>query len=127
VHAEAVKCGLDHDALHTMACERYEVHSMSELTEEQLAAIYRGWTGKALKGTGKLPKRGELARKGDEMISPVDLELLAQEFAKRGLGADGQQNFVRRQLAGRAEIRTRKDFVRVMGGLRAMNRREGVA
>jgi len=127
VHAEAVKRGLDHDALHAMACERYGVHSMSELTEEQLLAIYRGWTGKGLKGVGKLPKRGELAAKGDEMVSPADLEMLAREFAKRGLGADGQRNFVRRQLRGRDEIRSRKDLVRVMGGLRAMNRREGVA
>ena len=127
VHAEAVKRGLDHDALHDLFAERYGVHSMSEMTEEQLLATYRAWTGKGLRGVGKPLKRGELAAKGDEMVSPGDLEMLAQEFAKRGLGADGQRNFVRRQLRGREAIRSRKDLVRVMGGLRAMNRREGVA
>jgi hypothetical protein len=127
VHAEAVKRGLDHDALHDLARERYGVHSMSELTDEQLLAIYRGWTGKGLKRAGTLPKRGELAGKGDEIVSAGDLEDLAREFGARGLGADGQRNFVRRQLRGRETIRSRKDFVRVMGGLRAMNRRDGVA
>ncbi len=127
IHAEALKRKLDHDALHAMAHDRFGVHSMSELTDEQLLSIYRGWTGKGLRRAGRLPSRGELAAKGEEMVSAGDLEELAQAFSARGLGIDGQANFVRRQLRGRAEIRTRKDFVRVMGGLRAMNRRAGVA
>jgi len=127
IHAEAAKRKLDHDALHDMMVERFKVRSMSELSDKQLETVYHGWTGKGLKRAGKLPKRGELAKQGDEIVSPADLEMLAQEFAKRELGADGQRNFVRRQLHGREEIRTRKDIVRVLGGLRAMNRREVMA
>ena len=126
IHAEALKRGMDHDALHDMVAQRFSVHSMSEASDAQLEAVYRGWTGKSLKRVGKLPQRGELAKQAEEMVSPADLELLAQEFAARGLGIDGQRNFVRRQLRGREEIRTRKDVVRVMGGLRAMNRRDRV-
>jgi hypothetical protein len=127
VHSEALKRRMDHDALHDLICGRYKLSSMSEATDAQLEAVYREFTGKGLRRAGKLPKRGELAAKGDEMVSPADLEMLGAEFARRGLGTEGQKNFVRRQLRGRDEIRTRKDLVRVIGGLRAMNRRAGVA
>ena len=124
IHSEAAKRKLDHDALHDMVCKQFGVHSMGELTDSQLDMVYRAWTGKTVKRAGKLPSRGELGKQGEAMVSADDLELLGQEFSRRGLGAEGQRNFVRRQLRGREEIRTRKDYVRVMGGLRAMNRRE---
>src|SRR5882762_6235393 len=95
---------------------------MSKLEDNHLLSIYRGWTGKTLKTGGKLPRRGETAKL--ELASPLDLELVDQEFANRGLGEAQQAAFLRRQLRGRTEIRTRADAVRVLGGLRAMNRRE---
>jgi len=127
VHAEALKRGMDHDALHDLCTSCYKVHSMSELTEEQLESIYHGWTGKSLRRHGSLPRRGEAAAGAvAQIVSAEDLELLAQEAAKRGWGADTLQKFVRRQLQGRDTIRTRRDWARVYNGLRAMNRREAV-
>jgi hypothetical protein len=126
VHAEAKKRGYDHDALHDLCQERFGARSMSLVTDQELLSIYFGWTGKGLKRLGKLPSRGELNTKGREMVAAEDLVTLDAEFAKRGLGAEGKQNFIRRQLGGRDVIRTRRDMVQVLAGIRAMNRREGL-
>jgi uncharacterized membrane protein YgcG len=123
VHAEAVKRRMDHDALHDMCAASYGVHSMSELTDSQLLAIYRLWTGKTLKRRAALADPDWKAQP-DGLVSGEEINAIAQEFAKRGLGLDGQRNFVRRQLGGREAIRTRKDYIRVMHGLRAMNLRD---
>jgi hypothetical protein len=128
VHAEAAKRKMEHSDLHDMCARNYGVHSMSEMTDAQLLEIYRGWTGRVLKYRGKLPTRGEAAStSSSEMVSGEDLLALDQECAKRGLSAEGRSNFVRRQLRGRDIIRTRRDLVRVLAGIRAMNRREGLA
>jgi hypothetical protein len=125
IHAEAPKRGFDHDGLHDMCVREYRVHSMSEMTEQQLMSLYKGWTGKGLKSRAKLPKRGEAAAGAiAEIVSGEDLVRLGEEFAKRGMGPEGQRNFVARQLRGRVEIRSRRDFARVFNGVRAMNRRE---
>jgi hypothetical protein len=122
IHAEALKRGFDHDALHDLFARRFEVHSMSQAEDHQLLLVYKEWTGKTLKYAGKLPRRSE--DPDTELVSGGDLADLAQEFAKRQMGTKGQSNFVRRQLRGRDVIRTRKDFVRVMAGIRAMNKRD---
>ena len=124
VHAEALKRKIDHDGLHNLCVERFKVHSMSDVTDGQLLSIYREWTGKTLRNRAKLPSRAWKSE-GIQMISGEELITLAQEFAKRGLGAEGQRNFIRRQLDGRDQIRTRKEFARVLGGIRAMNKRDG--
>jgi hypothetical protein len=99
---------------------------MSEMTDGQLLAVYRDWTGKTLKRRSTLANPGWKERP-DGMVSGEEINTIAQEFAKRNLGHDGQRAFVRRQLDGREEIRSRKDYVRVLHGLRAMNEREGLA
>lgn len=126
VHKEAQKRGLDHDALHDMAAAHFGVHSMSELSEAQLLGIYRQWTGKTLKVRASLPRRGEAAGADAlRMVSGDELDALAQEAALRGWQQRTLRNFIERQLKGRAEIRTHKDWARVFSGLRAMNRRDG--
>jgi len=126
VHAEARKRKLDHDALHDLCCERFAVHSMSELTDTQLAEIYKGWTGKRLKRAAALPRAGEVNDPVVRIATAADLEMMEAEFAKRGLGAEGRRSFIRRQLRGREVLRTRQDVVRVTAGIRAMNRRDGI-
>ncbi len=126
VHAEAAKRGVDHDGLRDVCRQQFGVHSMGELTEQQLEGLYRNWTGHKLrrKRTTPLPKRG-YARGGEiEMVSGEDLETLGAAFAARGWGKETQRAFIRRQLGGREEIRTRRDFWRVFSGVRAMNRRD---
>lgn len=126
LHAEALKRGLDHAALSDVCKTRFGVQSMAGASDEQLLSLYKGWTGKSLRRTGPLPKRGYAHRRGaEEMISAEDIQTLANAFALRGWGPETQANFVRRQL-GRDQIRTRRDFWRVFNGLRAMNRREGI-
>lgn len=128
IHAEAVKRRMDHDALHDLCVSGFRVHSMSELTDEQLTSLYKGWTGHGIRTKAKLPKKGEAERAPEvQMVSGEDLIRLDQEFAKRGMGAEGKRNFVRRQLGGREVIRTRRDYARVFNGVRAMNRREKLA
>ena len=128
VHAEAKKRKLDHDAIHDMCRQRFGVESMSKLTDGQLQTIYTDWTGHGLKRRAPLPKRGEVGTKVlAVMATPEDLEMLEAEFAKRNLGADGRRAFIRRQLRGREVLRTRGDVVRVTAGIRAMNRRDGIA
>jgi hypothetical protein len=127
VHAEAQKRKMDHDALRDMCRANYKVHSMSDMTDAQLLGVYRQWTGKTLVNRGKLPRKEETGQEAClTIVSGEDLVMLDQEFAKRGISGDGRANFIRRQLRGRDIIRTRKDYVRVMGGVRAMNRRECV-
>lgn len=123
VHAEAIKRKLDHDAVHDMCVRDFGVRSMGELTDAQLLSIYRGWTGKVLRRKAKLADPDWKAQP-DGLVSGDELEAIAQEFAKRGLGIDGQRNFVRRQLQGRDQIRSRKDYIRVMHALREMNARD---
>ena len=125
LHAEAKKRDIDHDALHDIFVQNFHVKSMSDATDAQLVGLYRQWTGKTLRRRAKLAGAGWKGEP-DAMVSGEEMVELGQEFAKRGLGADGQQNFVRRQLKGRAQIRTRRDFIRVIHALRAMNERDGV-
>jgi len=115
-----LKRGFDHDGLRDLAKERFGVKSMSELGVTELLDLYKGWTGKGFVRKGKLPPRGEVET---EMVSGRDLDTLELEFADRGWGKDTQQAFIRRQLRGRAEIRTQADFKRVFYGIRAMNKR----
>lgn len=121
LHAEGVKRGLDHDGLHDMVRARCGAQSMSDASDTQLLGIYTEWTHKTLKYRGKLPRRKESP--DTEMVSAVDLEDLDQEFAVAGMDAERRAGFIRRQLRGRAVVQTRRDYVRVMGGLRAMRRR----
>jgi hypothetical protein len=122
VHAEGAKRGFDHDGLRDLFHTNYGTRSLAQATDAQLLAVYRGWTGKTLKYMGKLPRRAE--GQDLQIVSGADLSDLAQEFAVRGLGEEGKAAFIRRQLRGRDVIRTRRDFVRVMAGVRAMNRRD---
>jgi hypothetical protein len=124
VHAEASKRGLDHDALRDVCRERFSVHSMGELTEGQLESLYRGWTGHGMKRKSALPKRGYAKTTEAAMVSGEDLETLGRAFAARGWGKETQRVFIRRQLGGREQIRTRRDFWKVFSGVRAMNRRD---
>ena len=125
VHAEGAKRKIDHDALHDIVCARFGVHSMADVTDAQLAGLYHEWTGHGLKRRAALPRKGEAGRKTLEaqIVSGEELIALGQEFAKRGIGEAGRGDFVARQPRGRREIRTRRDWVKVIGGLRAMNRR----
>jgi hypothetical protein len=115
-----LKRGFDHDGLRDLAKERFGVASMSEMNVTQLLDLYKGWTGKGFVRKGKLPERGVVET---AMVSGRDLDTLELEFAERGWGKDTQEAFIRRQLRGRVEIRTRADFSRVFYGIRAMNKR----
>lgn len=125
VHAEAAKRQLDHDALHDLCVSRFNVHSMGEVTDAQLLFLYREWTGKTLKTRAEKPRRGTAGEDRLRMVSGEELVALSQEFATAQMGIESQAAFVRRQLRGRDQIRTRGDFARVYNGLHAMNRRNG--
>lgn len=125
LHAEAQKRGIDHDALHDICVKRYAVHTMGELTEHQLGELYAAWTGKGLRRRTAMPTKGDARPSlSEEMVSGDDLNSLALAFSQRGWGAETQRNFIRRQLHGREQIRTKRDFWKVFSGVRAMNRRE---
>ena len=132
VHAEAAKRGIDHDALRDMAHRNFGVqHSLSELSDDALFKIYRGWTNKSLKRrrheAGKAPidkHEGFQVLNKLQMVSDEDLVILGQEFALGGFSPEAQTNFVRRQLRGRETIRTRGDWSKVVNGVRAINKRK---
>ena len=129
LHAEAAKRGMSHDDLRALCHDAYGIHSLSEMTEIDLMKLYKGWTGRGLRRKCMLPGRGEAAKtKPGEirMASADELCELESEFAKRGLGQEGKENFIRRQLGGRLVVRTRAQFCSVLGGLRAMNRRDPI-
>jgi hypothetical protein len=128
LHAEGIKRGLDHDGLHDLCCQQFAVHSMGDATEHQLAGLYRNWTGHTLRNRAKLPRRGEAAKRASagQMVSAEEAILMDAEFASRDLHGDARANFIRRQLRGRDQVRTRADWVRVITPLRNMNRREGL-
>jgi hypothetical protein len=128
VHAEARRRGMSHDELRDMCHATYGIHSLSEMTDNNLFEIYHGWTGKTLRRRCNLPARGEAAksRPGEvRLVSEDELCELAQEFAKRGLDEAQREAFIRRQLEGRPVVRTRREFCAVVAGVRAMNRRGG--
>lgn len=128
VHAEAAKRGLDHDGLRDLCHRSYGVRSMSEISDSDLMSLYKSFTGKGLRRRARLPQRGEAAANPgvETIITGEELLELDREFAKRSMGEDSRRNFVRRQLRGRDRIVSRRDYSRVLGGLRAMNRREGL-
>ncbi|MEN6601768.1 MAG: hypothetical protein ABFD86_05075 [Bryobacteraceae bacterium] len=125
VHAEAARRKIDHDALHDICRHRFGVSSMGDLSEGQLESIYRSWTGHGIR-TRPLPRRGYGRSAEAEMVSAEDLETLGRAFARRNWGDEAQRTFIRRQLHGRDQIRTKRDFWKVFSGVRAMNRREGL-
>lgn len=122
IHAEAAKRHIDHDSLRDICRDRCGVRSMQEMTGEQLYALYHQWTGKGLRKRAKSAAAG--AEDHSQLISGEEMIELAQEFAKRGWGQQTQANFIRRQLHGRAVIRTRGEWRKVLHGVRAMNRRD---
>jgi hypothetical protein len=128
VHAEGLKRGLDHEALRDVCRQKFNTGSMGDLSDTQLRKIYRDWTGRTLGRSAAvvLPKRGHAKQGGLEMVSGEELELLERAFARRAWGPDTKREFIRRQLGGREQIRTRADFHRVFSGVRAMNRRNGL-
>ena len=91
IHAEAKKRKMDHDAIHDMCLTRFGV-GMAKLTDMQLMEIYSGWTGHGLRRPAPLPKRGEVGATVLQMATPEDLEMMAAEFAKRGLDEQGRRN-----------------------------------
>jgi hypothetical protein len=127
VHAEGLSRGLDHEALRDVCREKFQVASMGDLSDSQLRRLYRDWTGRTLGRSAPLPPKGYAKKQGElEIVSGEDLELLERAFAKRAWGPETKREFVRRQLGGREQIRTRADFHRVFSGVRAMNRRDGL-
>lgn len=124
LHAEAVKRGMDHDALR----DTFGVQSMSTISTEQLQARLKDWTGKGIRRVTPLPRRGYGKKAGPlEMVTAEDLATLAEAFERRGMDKIAQECFIFRQLGGRdSVIRTRGDFHKVFSGIRAMNRRDGL-
>ena len=132
LHAEGAKRGLDHEGLREMCRGRFGVASMGDLDLAQAASLYKDVTGTEFLVAGqgpaprvKLPERGYAARGETQIVSGGELELLERAFAKRGWGPATKSAFIRRQLRGREQIRTRADFQRVFRGVQAMNRRDG--
>jgi hypothetical protein len=124
VHAEAKTRSLDHDALHDICRQKFNVTSMSDMSEAQLRKLYRDWTGRTI--ARPLPSRG-YGKQGElEIVSGKDLELLERAFARRCWGPETKREFIRRQLGGKEQIRTRREFWKVFSGVRAMNRRDGL-
>jgi len=130
IHAAGIKRGLDHEALRDVCRERFGAESMKTLSINDLQQLYKGFEGRflAVKKRKKkpLPKRGTAKTHDLEIVSPDHLETLARAFAMRGWGKSTQREFVRRQLGGREQIRTTRDFQRVFRGVQAMNRRDGI-
>lgn len=120
IHAEGKKRGIDHDGLHDIAVQNWGVPSIKDASEAQLYGLYNGWTKKGLR------RRARPFPSGDnrEFVNGEDLVEMAEEFAKRGWGADTQSNFIARQLRGRHKISTRGDLRKVLFAVRAMNKRD---
>ena len=132
LHAEGAKRGLDHEGLREMCRGKFGVASMGDLDLAQAASLYKDVTGTEFLVAGrgpaprvKLPERGYAARGETQIVSGGELELLERAFAKRGWGPATKLAFIRRQLGGREQIRTRADFQKVFRGVQAMNRRDG--
>jgi hypothetical protein len=125
LHAEAAKRKMDHDALRDLIHERTGVHSMADATTQQLYDLLHSWTGKGIKRTTPLPRKGCTAPEAPkQFVSGEDLDTLAEAFNRRGWAEETRRVFIRRQLRGRETIRTVADFHRVFSGVRAMNRRD---
>jgi len=125
LHAEGAKRGLDHEGLRA----KCGVASMGDLDLAAAAACYKDLTGTEFlmreRPKVKLPERGYAARGETQIVSGGELEILERAFAMRGWGPAVKLAFVRRQLGGRDQIRTRADLQRVFRGVQAMNRRDG--
>ena len=124
VHAEAAKRGMDHRALHDLVRERFGLHSMSDITAEQLHELYRAWTKKTLRRKVALPKPGDRMRDASKLVSAEEMIELEQEFSRRGMTGEERRGFVRRQLGGKEEVHTRGGWAAVLFGLREWRKRE---
>jgi hypothetical protein len=120
LHAEGAKRGLDHDDLRGM----FGVKSLSKVETHLLEQQLKAWTGKGLRRSMPLPRRGYAERSGEVQMAGLDeFKTLANAFSIAGMDGEAQKKFIARQLRGRDAIRTVADFHRVFSGLRAMNRR----
>lgn len=130
LHAAGLKAGLDHDGLRDMGRAWYGAASLGDLDLPQLGALYGNLAGtefllRTRPNKLKLPDRGYAQSGQTAIVSGAELELLERAYVKRGWGPETKLAFVRRQLHGREQIRTRADFARVFRGVQAMNRRDG--
>lgn len=128
LHAEGAKRGYDHAGLHDLCWVKFGAGSMAALDLGQLKTFFADLVGRNFRRRRATPlPRKETARGADlEMVGAEDLETLGNAFALRQWGPETRAEFIRRQLGGREQIRTRGDFWRVFSGVRAMNRRDGL-
>jgi len=119
LHAEALKRHIDHDGLRDI----FGVKSLANVETEALQARLKAWSGHSVRRKTQLPRKG-YGKSGElDMVGVEDLQTLANAFEIAGMDEIAQTNFIRRQLRGRAAVRTRADFHKVFSGVRAMNRR----
>lgn len=133
LHSEGVKRGFDHDRLRELCGERYGVESMKDLSIDQMDDLFKHWLGRRFPRARRtaarppLPARGAAQESVSEIVSPQHLETLGRAFGMRGWGPKTKREFIRRQLGGREQIRTKADFQKVFRGVQAINRRDGIA
>lgn len=131
LHAEARKRGLDHDALHEIALERFQRGSLRDLSVAQIqgwanelrqAQAPRSAASRRRQGTAGRKTAGKAA-KVVELVGAKELELIGGYAEALGWDRARLDGFIRRQLGEHGRVRTVGDANKVIDGLRAMYRR----
>jgi hypothetical protein len=130
--------GLTKQDLNDAALVGFQKTSLRELTDAEARTILDGIRGKrraagggssgyrhtergyAMGVAGRKRNDGSL---GEYLVAARELEMLREAAALRGWSRETLDQFIRRQLRGRA-IRTMREFNKVYWAVKAMNRRD---
>lgn len=125
IFAEGRKLGLDQDELRDVVeSTTRRTRSVKELTRSEADAVLQ-----KLKGNQYVPLRTLQHRRQKrdvkQLVSKTQLKLIAELASQRGWTSEGLGRFCER-VCGHATPRTTEAANKVIEGLKAMNRREGL-
>ena len=125
IFAEGRKRGLDHDQLRDVAeSVTKRTRSIAELTHSEAAAVLKQLKGQDFVSLRTIQYRRQ--KKGVQQVVQQDqLNLIAALASQRRLTPRGLNQFCER-TCGHARPRTTVEANKVIEGLKAMNRREGL-
>jgi hypothetical protein len=125
IFAEARRIGLDDEALRDLVeSATRRTRSISALTHKEAEVVIR-----KLKGNSFVPLRTLQYRRQkqgvEQVVQPAQLKLIAELASQRNWSAETLIKFCRRQC-GYTRPRTTNQANKIIEGIKAMNRREGL-
>jgi Protein of unknown function (DUF1018) len=124
IYGLAKDCGLDNEELHALVFDATNKSSIAALNVTQADVVIARLGGEPLAARRTIQQRRKNAGIV-AVVSPAQIQLIADLASQRHWSAETLQEFCRRQT-GHFPLRTTKDANKVIEALKSMNRREGL-